>query len=90
MCIGIASWGSVYNRKILTKFGRTVHYRSFNHFISETTDETGVNLEKSHTHFLLADDGHSNKVGGEIEFRINLEDALRKLKDSGNLIYTLL
>ena len=89
VCIGIASWGSVYNRKLLTKFGKTVYYHSLNHFLSETTEETGVNLEKRHTHFLLVDDGHINKVGGEIEFRINLEEALRRLKDSGNLIYIL-
>ena len=37
-----------------------------------------MNLEKSHSHFLLVDDGYVNKcAGGEMEFRSKIEDALR-------------
>ena len=34
----------------------------------------GAYLDYNHTHFILVDDGTTNKAGGEIEFRAKLEE----------------
>ena len=87
MCIGITCWGNIYNRNELTMIGETVDYHPFNRFISENTEDIGVNLEKSHTHFLLVDDGYVNKcTGGEMEFRSKIEDALRTCAIKGSSV----
>ena len=73
----------------MTKIGETIEYQSFNHYIESEVGETGENLDPSHTHFLLVDDGYENKYGGEVEFRIEMVDELRNYKDKGNFTYFL-
>ena len=85
VCIGITTWGTVYNRKKLTKVDKTVHYHLPNWYISEIPEENGVYLGKCHTHFLLVDDGYAYRFGGEIPFRTKLEETLRNYEAEGDL-----
>ena len=85
VCIGIAKWGTVFNRGELEKLGKTVTYSSFNRFTSDNEEEVGVNLKECHTHFLLVDDGYINRYEEEIQFRTKLEDRLRSFKDQGSI-----
>ena len=85
VCIGITKWGTVFNRKELTNLGETVNYNSFNRFTSDHEEEVGVSLKECHTHFLLVDDGYTNRYEEEIQFRTKLEDRLRNCKDQGSI-----
>ena len=69
-CIGVISWGNVYNRRRLKRINKTVEYHMSDQPIC---DREGIKLGKNHTHFLLVDDGYVNKFGGETQFRTNLE-----------------
>ena len=73
-CIGIAPWGTIYNRKDLTKIGETVNYNLSGWLSSKSARENEIYLGKNHTHFLLVDDGHVNKSGGEMDLRKALEN----------------
>ena len=64
----------------MTKIGETIEYQSFNQYIESEAGETGNNLDPSHTHFLLVDDGYVKKFGGEVEFRTEMVDELRIIK----------
>lgn len=84
-CIGIAPWGTTYNRKDLTKVGETVKYTLSSWLSSTSTGENEIYLGKNHNHFLFVDDGYVNKFGGEMNFRNDLEKELNgkcKQKDS--------
>ena len=73
-CIGIAPWGTIYNRKDLTKIGKTVKYNLSGRLSSKSDGENEIYLGKNHTHLLLIDDGYVNKFGGEIDIRKALEN----------------
>ena len=73
-CIGIAPWGTTYNRKDLTNFGETVKYNLSGWLSSKSARENEIYLGKNHTHFLLVDNGHVNKSGGEMDLRKALEN----------------
>ena len=74
--IGIASWGTIHNRKSLSKIGETIDCDLSSWFIVESARKDEIYLGKNHTHFLFVDDGHINKFGEEIHFRKKLEDEL--------------
>ena len=73
-CIGIAPWGTIYNRKDLTKVGETVNYNLSGWLSSKSARENEIYLGKNHTHFLLVDDGYVNKARGEMDLRKTLEN----------------
>ena len=73
-CIGIAPWGTTYSRKDLTNVDETVKYNLSGWLSSKTAGENEIYLGKNHTHFLLVDDGHVNKSGGEMDLRKALEN----------------
>ena len=77
-CIGIAPWGTTYNRKDLTNFGETVKYNLSGWLSSKSARENEIYLGKNHTHFLLVDDGHVNKSGGEMDLRKALENRVNR------------
>ena len=77
-CIGIAPWGTIYNRKDLTNFGETVKYNLSGWLSSKSARENEIYLGKNHTHFLLVDDGHVNKSGGEMDLRKALENRVNR------------
>ena len=79
MCIGIAPWGSIYNRKQLGKVGGKAVYQKFSRIFNKNEHIQGENLDKHHTHFFLVDDGYVNKPGGELKFRANFESAMHSL-----------
>ena len=66
--IGIATWGRVSNRKMLTLDNNTQAIIS------------NCSLDSNHTHFILVDDGSENQFGKEIEFRAKLEEEIRRGK----------
>ena len=76
VCIGITSWGTIYNRKDLEKVGKEVDYDLSGWNLIDSDDEKEIHLGKNHTHFLLVDDGYINKFNGELLFRVNLENQL--------------
>lgn len=78
VCIGIASWGTVADRKKLTCTGKTVNYQITSKFNTES-----MCLDNNHTHFLLVDDGSVGKYGCEITFRGIVEETIRDIKDEG-------
>ena len=78
VCIGIAPWGTIYNKKDLTKFDGTVEYNLSGWLSSKSDAENEICLGKNHTHFLLVDDGYVNKSGGEMDFRKRFENYRRK------------
>ena len=87
-CIGIAPWGTTYNKKDLTKFGGTVEYNLSGWLSSKSDAENEICLGKNHTHFLLVDDGYVNKSGGEMDFRKRFENAdLCKFVYSRNALF---
>ena len=88
VCIGIAPWGTTYNKKDLTKFGGTVEYNLSGWLSSKSDAENEICLGKNHTHFLLVDDGYVNKSGGEMDFRKRFENAgLGKFVYSRNALF---
>ena len=88
VCIGIAPWGTTYNKKDLTKFGGTVEYNLSGWLSSKSDAENEICLGKNHTHFLLVDDGYVNKSGGEMDFRKRFENAgLDKFVYSRNALF---
>ncbi len=48
--------------------------------MTDDNDNQLPSLDSNHNHFLLVDDGSRYEYGKEIEFRVNLEDELRKGK----------
>ena len=74
-CIGIMSWGNVYHKRKLKRFNKTVDYH-ISDFPIHFSDNAGMKLGQNHTHFLLVDDEHVNKFGGDIQFRTNLEHTM--------------
>ena len=76
-CIGIVPWGTICNRKDLTKFGETVKYSFTDCLSSQCSRENEIYLGKNHTHFLLVDDGYVNKSGGEMDVRKAVVESLR-------------
>ena len=80
VCIGIAPWGTTYNRTDLTKFGGTVEYNLSGWLSSKGDGENEIYLGKNHTHFLLVDDGYVNKSGAEMDFRKRFENGKCKQK----------
>ena len=78
VCIGVASWGTMYNRKKLIKLGEAVDYGFSSCLIGKNAREKKAILEKNHTHFLLVDDGYVNKPGAEVDFRKRLENNFGK------------
>lgn len=77
VCIGITSWGTIYDRKLLEEVGKEVDYDLSRWNLVDRDDEKEIHLGKSHTHFLLVDDGYINKFNGELRFRVNLENQLK-------------
>lgn len=75
-CIGIATWGIVEHRNLLTdpKNG-TVRY-----YMTNSISSQGACLDNNHTHFFLVDNGTINKYGGEIKFRAQLEKQIMKME----------
>ena len=78
VCIGIAPWGIVADRKKLTCSRGTVNYNMTSSFNTELAC-----LDNNHTHFLLVDNGSINKYGCEITFRNVVEKTIRDAKDNG-------
>ena len=78
VCIGITSWGTIYNRKDLEKVGKEVDYDLSGWNLIDGDDEKEIHLGKNHTHFLLVDDGYVNKPGAEVDFRKRLENNFGK------------
>lgn len=73
-CVGVATWGVVNGRhELADKHGDTAFYGR-----SWPNNRTGASLEPHHTHFILVDDGHEGKWGGEIALRAELERAYCK------------
>lgn len=91
VCIGIAPWGNIYNRKELQNMGDTVIYESYSKVLKRKKEIQGENLDKNHTHFFLVDDGSVNKTGGELEFRAKFEKELcglhEKWQGEFNFVY---
>ena len=83
VCIGIAPWGTTYNKTDLTQFGGTVEYNLSGWLSSKSDAENEICLGKNHTHFLLVDDGYVNKSGGEMDFRKRFENP-----DVGKFVYS--
>ena len=76
VCIGITSWGTIFNRKVLEEVGKEVDYDLSKWNLDDCDDKKEIHLGKNHTHFLLVDDGYINKFDGELLFRVNLENQL--------------
>ncbi|XP_052073401.1 transient receptor potential cation channel subfamily M member 3-like isoform X5 [Mytilus californianus] len=81
-CIGIAPWGYVKDRKVLTdhtinvegKFDKMAEYLTSN--VIEHAKP--VPLNSDHTHFIFVDDGYRNSYKGVAKFRARFE---KKLSD---------
>ncbi|CAC5369887.1 unnamed protein product [Mytilus coruscus] len=81
-CIGIAPWGYVKDRKVLTdhainvegKFDKIAEYLTSN--VIEHAKP--VPLNSDHTHFIFVDDGYRNMYRGVAKFRARFE---KKLSD---------
>ncbi|XP_052073400.1 transient receptor potential cation channel subfamily M member-like 2 isoform X4 [Mytilus californianus] len=81
-CIGIAPWGYVKNRHVLTdhnmnvqgKFDKIAEYKTSN--VIEHLKP--VPLNSDHTHFIFVDDGYRNLYRGVAKFRARFE---KKLSD---------
>ncbi|CAF1652749.1 unnamed protein product, partial [Didymodactylos carnosus] len=69
--IGIATWGSVRDFDLLDVQGKIVRCSKQR---NDKKDEVG--LEPNHTHFVFVDDKTVRKYGGEIMFRVKLEQAI--------------
>jgi len=77
--LGIANWTTVAKRESLIlseNCQQPVEY-SLKDFESQPGIEAKL-LDPNHTHFILVDNSHENKFGGEIDFRARLEDHLRR------------
>jgi hypothetical protein len=79
VCLGIATWGIIKNRSLLTtesrggKYGKNAAQYDIK---KKNEDDRDAYLDPNHTHFLLVDDGTESKYGGEIAFRAQLESRL--------------
>ena len=80
VCVGIAPWGNIYNRKQLENAGSTVVYERSGIF-SRDKGIQGESLNKHHTNFFLVDNGYVNKPEGEMEFRAKFERAVHSSND---------
>ena len=86
VCIGITSWGTIFDREVLEEVGKEVDYDLSKWNLDYRDDEKEIHLGKNHTHFLLVDDGYINKFDGELLFRVNLENQL-KSKRKGKQVF---
>ncbi|XP_065060312.1 transient receptor potential cation channel subfamily M member 6-like isoform X1 [Rhopilema esculentum] len=78
-CIGIATWGIVENRNLLTNTRGTVKY-----YMKNSIEAAGACLDNNHTHFFLVDNGTVNQYGKEIQFRARLEKQIMKMEVDKN------
>ncbi|VDI37874.1 transient receptor potential cation channel subfamily M member 3 [Mytilus galloprovincialis] len=77
VAIGLAPWGIVENKEDLVGKDLTVPY----HCVSANKSNYAV-LNRSHSYFLLVDNGTVGKYGGEVIFRKRLEKYIAQQKIS--------
>jgi hypothetical protein len=73
--LGVADWGAVRSREILTAKQDFVEYELSG---KTNVNEMTANLDPYHSHFLLVDDARVNSFGGEMLFRSRLEAELSR------------
>ncbi|XP_051968438.1 transient receptor potential cation channel subfamily M member 4-like isoform X1 [Xyrauchen texanus] len=72
--IGIAPWGLVQNRQQLVKPEGSFPAK---YYVTNTSRETCI-LDNNYKAFLLVDDGTVGRRGGEVNFRVRLEDFISR------------
>ena len=92
VCVGVATLGSIDRHEDMLRakprsvfsYERECAYDEEDERMSNMSgtssrpQQTRTSLDPNHSHFILVDDGTTDKFGGEIEFRSKLEDRICK------------
>ncbi|CAG2185726.1 TRPM3 [Mytilus edulis] len=86
-CIGIAPWGYVKNRNVLTDHSPSVEgkFDKIAEYLTSNVIEHAkpVPLNSDHTHFIFVDDGYRNIYRGSSKFRARFEKKLSDPMEKG-------
>lgn len=70
--LGIVNWTTIRRRDFLVSNKEKTYYLTN----KQSNSEISANLDPFHTHFIMVDNAHLNKFGGEISYRAQLESAI--------------